>query len=196
MHGFDTSVLLPLFNWCCPWFPSLRSSHRVCLCILHSEAATLNCPSAPRLWELAPPHRPLLAGRKGGVFLSRVRGSDRSGTVAALLLLWLAIRSISFQCQLLTWASKQKLGVCLNILFHSDEIKIVLSVRLDVFPHRISVAPTQYKLGRHLAKCCWRDIAMTDWGNAHLNKLSYSARFIHRVRGVWCSCFSESDRLA
>lgn len=52
----------------------------------------------------------LISGRKGGVFLFRVKGSDRPGVMAVLVVVWISAWLICFQLQLLTWAYRKLSG--------------------------------------------------------------------------------------
>lgn len=83
-HGFDISILTSLFNTCCSWFPSLMSSHRMFLCTHHPGSVMLSCPlalSLSRHCRHTPTAHTLIAGRKGGVFLFKAKGSDSSGVM-------------------------------------------------------------------------------------------------------------------
>lgn len=101
-------------NECCAQVPCLISSPRVFLATHHPDVVTASCPSAPEpvtaLRANSYSTHSLISGRKGGVFLFRVKGSDRPGVMAVLVVVWISAWLICFQLQLLTWAYRKLSG--------------------------------------------------------------------------------------
>lgn len=147
------------FNERCFWLPSLKSSHRMFLCTHNPDVPqnrVFHC-NASRLMFTQPPLRqerwsfPFQSQRKW-----QLRGdgcTDLGVDFKLVNLLSTSNPHLNLRTEKLNARFQHFVSLWWN--------KNCFECKIRLCPHSIAVAPTQYKLRHHLAKCYWSDIVIT-----------------------------------